>query len=122
MSRIVIIEDNPMNMKLICNVLRKHAYEIFEATNAEQGLALIREQQPDLILMDIQLPGMDGLQASRILKADKALASIPIIALTALAMSGDKEQILAAGCDDYLTKPIRYQEVLEKVSEHLSCA
>lgn len=89
------------------------------AEDAEAGLALAREQRPDLILMDIQLPGMDGLTATRALKRDPATATIPVLALTAHAMKGDEEQILAAGCDGYLAKPFRYPELLERVAAML---
>lgn len=88
MARIVVIEDNPMNMKLVHSILIKHGHDILEARDAEQGLCLIRESRPDIILMDVQLPGMDGLEAIRIIKSDSTLAKVPVIALTALAMSG----------------------------------
>jgi two-component system, cell cycle response regulator DivK len=89
------------------------------ATDAEAGLALAREQLPELILMDIQLPGMDGLQATALLKGDDATRDIPVVALTALAMKGDEERIRAAGCDGYIAKPMRYQEFLAAISSAL---
>ena len=92
---------------------------MLSATDAEVGLALAREQQPDLILMDIQLPGMDGLQATMQLKRDPSTQAIPVIALTALAMKGDEERIVAAGCDGYIAKPMRYREFLTTIAAHL---
>ena len=115
MSRILIVEDNPTNMKLSTFLLESADYEVECAVNAEIGLTLARERHPDLILMDIQLPGMDGLQATALLKADEATRAIPVIALTALAMKGDEERILAAGCDGYIAKPIDYKDFLAKV-------
>jgi two-component system cell cycle response regulator DivK len=111
MSRILIVEDNPANMKLASLLLRNVGHEALCAVDAESGLTLARAQQPDLILMDIQLPGMDGLAATALLKADPATCSIPIIALTAMAMKEDKEKTRAAGCDAYIAKPLRYQEL-----------
>ena len=90
---------------------------MLSATDAEAGLTLARDEQPDLILMDIQLPGMDGLEATALLKRDEATRAIPVIALTALAMKGDEERIRAAGCDGYIAKPMRYQEFLATVAD-----
>ena len=120
MSRILIIEDNAANMKLAVVVLEKQGYEVLQATDAETGVRLARERQPDLILMDIQLPGMDGLTATRLLKDDAATRDICIVALTALAMRGDRERIEAAGCDDYIAKPIRYGKFLKVVGNWLA--
>jgi two-component system cell cycle response regulator DivK len=117
MARILIIEDNAANMKLAVFLLQQAGHEVIQATDAEQGMRLAREQQPQLILMDIQLPGMDGLAATRQLKADAATCHIRIVALTAFAMAGDGERIRAAGCDGYIAKPLRYQEFLKVVSE-----
>jgi len=111
MPRILIVEDNPANMKLASLLLRNVGHEALCAVDAESGLTLARAQQPDLILMDVQLPGMDGLAATALLKADPATSSIPIIALTAMAMKEDKEKTRAAGCDAYIAKPLRYQEL-----------
>ena len=108
---ILVVEDNEMNMKLMRAVLRLGNYRMLEAADAETGLELLRSERPDLILMDIQLPGMDGLAATALLKQDPATATIPVIALTALAMKDDKEKTLAAGCDAYIAKPLRYQEL-----------
>ena len=111
MARILIIEDNPANMKLASLLLYKAGHTALCAVDAEIGLTLARTEQPNLILMDIQLPGMDGLAATALLKKDPATAAIPIIALTAMAMKEDQEKILAAGCDGYIAKPLRYLEL-----------
>jgi two-component system cell cycle response regulator DivK len=111
MARILIIEDNPANMKLASLLLHNAGHAVLGATDAETGLTLARADQPDLILMDIQLPGMDGLAATALLKQDPATAAIPIIALTAMAMKADREKTRAAGCDAYIAKPLRYQEL-----------
>jgi two-component system cell cycle response regulator DivK len=95
---------------------------VISAPNAEAGLALARREHPELILMDIQLPGMNGLEATALLKADEATRAIPVIALTALAMKGDEERIRAAGCDGYIGKPMRYKEFLAAVEAHLASA
>ncbi|WP_409409451.1 response regulator [Acidithiobacillus ferriphilus] len=118
-ERILIVEDNMINYKLAGIVLRKAGYEILHAGDAEQGIVIARAEYPDLVLMDIHLPGMDGLTAIRILKEDPATRRIPIIALTALAMKGDEESIFAAGCDAYLSKPIGHQTLIEVVGRFL---
>jgi two-component system, cell cycle response regulator DivK len=119
-SKVLIIEDNPTNMTLAIFLLKSVGHAVLSATDAEAGLALAREEQPDLILMDIQLPGMDGLEATALLKGDALTRAIPVIALTALAMKGDEERIRAAGCDGYIAKPMRYQEFLKTVAEQLA--
>jgi two-component system cell cycle response regulator DivK len=119
-AQILIVEDNAANMKLAVYVLQSAGHEVLSATSAEAGLALARSEHPDLILMDIQLPGMDGLQATAALKGDPATKSIPVIALTALAMKGDEERIRAAGCDGYIAKPMRYKEFLASVAARLA--
>jgi two-component system cell cycle response regulator DivK len=111
MPRILVVEDNPANMKLALLLLRNVGYEVLCAVDAESGLTLARAEQPDLILMDIQLPGMDGLAATALLKNDPVTAAIPVIALTAMAMKEDREKTRAAGCDAYIAKPLRYQEL-----------
>jgi two-component system cell cycle response regulator DivK len=111
MARILIIEDNAANMKLASLLLQNAGHVALCAVDAETGLTLARTGQPDLILMDIQLPGMDGLAATALLKKDPATAAIPIIALTAMAMKEDREKTRAAGCDAYIAKPLRYQEL-----------
>ena len=120
MATILIVEDNVTNMKLSTFLLESADYTVIAAVNAELGLAMARESRPDLILMDIQLPGMDGLQATGVLKADPATHDIPVIALTALAMKGDEERILAAGCDGYIAKPLDYKEFLRRVAATLA--
>ena len=111
MARILVIEDNPANMKLATLLLSNAGHAVLCAVDAETGLTLARAGQPDLILMDIQLPGMDGLAAATLLKQDPATAAIPVIALTAMAMKEDQEKTLAAGCDAYIAKPLRYLEL-----------
>jgi len=122
MAVILIVEDNPINMKLSSFVLESADYTVITAMDAEIGLTLAREGHPDLILMDIQLPGMDGLQATALLKADEATRRIPVIALTALAMKGDEERIRAAGCDGYIGKPLDYKNMLAVVKASLEKA
>ncbi|MEO5568511.1 MAG: response regulator [Gemmatimonadaceae bacterium] len=116
----LIVEDNPANLKLATFLLESAGHVVISASDAEAGLTLARSEQPALILMDIQLPGMDGLQATALLKADEATRQIPVIALTALAMKGDEERIRAAGCDGYIAKPLSYKEFLATVSSHLA--
>jgi two-component system cell cycle response regulator DivK len=118
-ARVLIIEDNPTNMTLAVFLLQSAGHSVVSATDAEAGLALARSDRPDLILMDIQLPGMDGLEATRQLKQDASTRAIPVIALTALAMKGDEERIRAAGCDGYIAKPMRYQAFLATVAAQL---
>ena len=120
MARVLIIEDNVANMTLAVFLLRSVGHTVLSARDAEAGLTLARDEQPDLILMDIQLPGMDGLEATALLRRDAATRAIPVIALTALAMKGDEERIRAAGCDDYIAKPLRYQEFLGSIAAQLA--
>jgi two-component system cell cycle response regulator DivK len=122
MARVLIVEDNPANMKLAVFLLQSVGHTVLTATDAEAGLALARAERPSLILMDIQLPGMDGLEATALLKRDDATRDIPVIALTALAMKGDEERIRAAGCDGYIAKPMRYQELLAILAAQLAPA
>ena len=116
---VLIVEDNELNMKLFHDLLDAHGYKTLQTRNGMEALALAREHRPDLILMDIQLPGMDGLQATALLKADPATKDIPVIALTALAMKGDEERIRAAGCDGYIAKPLAYKDFLNSVSDFI---
>ena len=120
MARVLVVEDNASNMTLARFLLQSAGHVVLSATDAEVGLALARDERPDLILMDIQLPGMDGLEATMLLKRDETTRGIPVIALTALAMKGDEERIRAAGCDGYIAKPMRYQELLTAVVTQLS--
>ena len=119
MAKVLIVEDNPANMTLAIFLLESAGHIVLNATDAEAGLTLAREGQPHLILMDIQLPGMDGLEATRLLKRDDATRGIPVIALTALAMKGDEERIRAAGCDGYIAKPLAYKDFLATISARL---
>ena len=122
MSTILVVEDNTANMTLAVDLLESVGHTVLSATDAEAGLALARAEHPDLVLMDIQLPGMDGLEATAQLKADEATRAIPVIALTALAMKGDEERIRAAGCDGYIAKPMRYKEFLATVAKQLAAS
>jgi two-component system cell cycle response regulator DivK len=116
MAKILIIEDNAANMTLTAYLLNWGGHTVISATDAEAGLTMARAEKPNLILMDVQLPGMDGLEATRLLKQDDATRAIPVVALTALAMKGDEERIRAAGCDGYVAKPMRYQEILATIA------
>jgi two-component system cell cycle response regulator DivK len=122
MGRILVIEDNPANMKLACLLLRNAGHLPLCAVDAETGLTLARAEHPDLILMDLQLPGMDGLAATALLKKDPATGAIPVIALTALAMKEDRERTRAAGCDAYIAKPLRYRELYAAIDSLLGNA
>jgi CheY-like chemotaxis protein len=119
-KKILVIEDNELNMKLVRDLLTIGKYHVLAARDAEIGIKLAQEQTPDLILMDIQLPGMNGLDATKILKRDPTLNHIPIIALTGCAMRGDKEMALEVGCVGYITKPIDTRAFLKKISQFLN--
>jgi two-component system, cell cycle response regulator DivK len=120
MSRLLIVEDNEMNRDMLSRRLIRKGYEILVAVDGAEGLAMARGDMPDLILMDMSLPVLDGWEVTRQLKADDATRAIPIIALTAFAMSGDREKALAAGCDDYDTKPIELPRLLGKIETLLN--
>ena len=122
MTTVLIVEDTPANMKLAVFLLQTAGHTVISTTDAEAALTLARDEKPDLILMDIQLPGMDGLQATGLLKADEATRGIPVIALTALAMKGDEERIRAAGCDGYIAKPLSYRDFLAIIQARLEAA
>ncbi|KAA8695839.1 Sensory box histidine kinase [Pseudomonas caricapapayae] len=111
MAQILIIEDNAANMRLTELLLTSAGHGVLSAVDAETGLKLARDRQPDLILMDIHLPEMDGLAATALLKKDAVTAAIPVVALTAMAMKEDKEKIRLAGCNAYIIKPLRYKEL-----------
>jgi two-component system, cell cycle response regulator DivK len=115
MSKILLVEDNEMNRDMLSRRLLKAGFEMVIAVDGEQAVDLARSEAPDLILMDISLPGLDGWEATRLLKARPETRSIPIIALTAHAMAGDREKSLAAGCNDYDTKPIDFRRLVEKI-------
>ena len=120
MARILIIEDNPANMKLACLLLNNAGHVPLCATDAETGMTMARAERPDLILMDIQLPGIDGLTATTLLKQASATAAIPVIALTAMAMKNDQEKAEAAGCDAYIAKPLRYLDLYAAIDAQLA--
>ncbi|HEY0820939.1 MAG TPA: response regulator [Rhizobacter sp.] len=120
MANILVVEDNPQNLKLAQLVLHKAGHAVLAAENGEIGLQLAHDRQPDLVLMDVQMPGLDGLEVTRRLKANPSTSHIKVVALTALAMKGDAERILAAGCDAYLAKPYQYQQLMDVVSKALS--
>ena len=115
MAKILIVEDNDLNRDLLSRRLVRKGYEVLVATDGHAGIETTRQERPDLVLMDLSLPGIDGWEATRALKADEATRGIPIIALTAHAMAGDRATALAAGCDDYATKPIDLPELLAKM-------
>ena len=117
---ILVVEDNELNMKLVRGLIKIGKYRMLEAIDAESGIEQIREQRPDLVLMDIQLPGMDGLSATKIIKEDPSLKDIPIVALTSYAMQGDEEKALEAGCTGYIAKPIDTRKFLETISKYLT--
>jgi two-component system, cell cycle response regulator DivK len=119
-KRILVVEDQPDNRKIIRDVFAPTGYEIIEAENGEEALAAIAKARPDLILMDIQLPIMDGYTATRRIKEDPALRSIPVIAVTSYALSGEEKRAREAGCDDYIPKPYSPRELLAKVRQYLS--
>ena len=122
MAKVLIVEDNAANMTLAVFLVQLAGHTALSATDAEAGLTLARDQQPHLILMDIQLPGMDGLEATAVLKRDDATRAIPVIALTALAMKGDEQRIREAGCDGYIAKPLAYRDFLATIATHLVTA
>ena len=117
---ILIIEDNQLNLKLVKTLLQIEKHQVLEAGDAEYGLEIAKEQVPDLILMDIQLPGMSGLEATRIIKQDPELMGIPVVALTSFAMQGDEEKAMEAGCEGYITKPIDTREFTKTLAQYYS--
>lgn len=118
-EKILIIDDNPMNLELVSDLLELHGLLVIKAEDSKTGMELAKTEKPDLILMDIQLPGIDGIDATRILKEDTITADIPIVALTAHAMKGDEEKILRAGCTGYISKPINTREFSAIVKSYL---
>jgi two-component system cell cycle response regulator DivK len=112
---VLVVEDNDVNMKLFHDVLEARGYNVLHAKEGMEGLRMAREQRPDLILMDIQLPDVSGLEVTKWLKDDETLKSIPVIAITAFAMAGDKEKFLEGGCDAYIAKPISVPDFLQTV-------
>ncbi len=120
MTTVLVIDDNASNRKLAVTFLTHAGYEVLQADQADEGLALARSRHPDAILMDIQMPGLSGLDAAALLKRDRATADIRILAVTAFAMKGDRERILAAGLDGYIAKPIQYQPFIAAVAACLA--
>jgi two-component system cell cycle response regulator DivK len=120
MSTILLVEDNEINRDMLSRRLKRRGFEILFATNGEEGVEQAHAQSPDLILMDMSLPIIDGWDATRQIKASQATQKIPIIALTAHAMSGDRQRALDAGCDDFETKPIELEQLLEKIERYLA--
>ena len=115
---VLYIEDNFHNRRIVRKILQSRGYTVVEAEDGVTGLDMVNELKPPLVLLDIGLPLMDGLEVVARIKANKELCTIPVIALTASAMRGDRERFLAAGCDDYLSKPVQALELIEKVAEH----
>jgi CheY-like chemotaxis protein len=118
MKKVLVVEDVDFNRELIVQLL-EDKYEVIEAVNGQQGVELAERERPELILMDLSLPVMDGWEATRRLKANGDLRAIPVIALTAHAMKGDKEKALAAGCDDYLVKPLDEDQLMARIAKYL---
>lgn len=119
MTKILLVEDNEMNRDMLSRRLTRQGYEVVQAQDGARGVAMATEERPDIVLMDMSLPVLDGWEATQRLKADPTTRSIPVIALTAHAMAADKEKALAAGCDDYDTKPIELPRLLEKITSLL---
>lgn len=120
MAKILLVEDNEMSREMLARRLQRHGYEVVLAVDGSQGVQLAQAETPDLILMDMRLPVLDGWEATRQLKALPATQAIPIIALTAHAMSGDRDKAIAAGCDDYDTKPIEFPRLLGRIQAFLA--
>ena len=116
---VLVVEDNELNMKLFNDLLETQGYRVLQVTNGAEAMGMVRKHRPDLVLMDIQLPGQSGLEVTKELKADPDVAGIPVIAVTAFAMRTDEERIRAGGCEDYLAKPISVPVFLEKVKRYL---
>ncbi|MCW8835220.1 MAG: response regulator [Rhodospirillales bacterium] len=119
-KKILIVEDNELNMKLFNDLLQAHGYDTIQTNDGRDALALAQENRPDLILMDIQLPEISGLDVTKMIKADDDLKDTPVIAVTAFAMKGDEEKIREGGCDGYIAKPISVPQFLETVAKFLS--
>jgi CheY-like chemotaxis protein len=118
-EKILLVEDNPVNRRLAVFLLRSQGYDVREATTALEAFEMLKNEIPDLIVMDIQLPGMDGLEATRKLKEQRATADIPVVAVTSYAMKGDREKALAAGCAGYVTKPIDKNIFIKEIAARL---
>ena len=120
MAKILLVEDNEMNRDMLSRRLERRGYQVVQAVDGVQGVEMARAEMPDLIMMDMSLPVLDGWEATRRIKSDNAISSIPVIALTAHAMSGDRERAIAAGCEDYDTKPIELPRLLGKIEALLA--
>ena len=118
-ERILLVEDNPMNRRVAEFILKSQGYTVLEARDGREALDLLKNELPDLILMDLQLPGLDGFAVTRMIKENTATKNIPVVALTAYAMKGDAERAIEAGCDGYITKPIDPDEFPETIAGHL---
>lgn len=116
---VLVVEDNELNMKLFCDLLDAHGFRTIQTRDGKEALALASQHKPNLILMDIQLPEVSGLEIIKWLKADQSLQDIPVIAVTAFAMKGDEQKIRAGGCEDYIAKPIKIDAFLETVRRHM---
>ena len=119
MAKILLVEDNEMNRDMLSRRLQRRGYDVVMAEDGQQGIDMARSETPDLILMDMSLPIVDGWDATRQIKADDSTKAIPVIALTAHAMTGDRDKALDAGCDDYDTKPVELKRLLAKIEEQL---
>ncbi len=119
MKKILVVEDNEINMYLCCRIIKSSGYEAIEARTGEEGVALALKEKPDLIIMDIQLPGIDGLETTKRIRQSEADDEIPIIALTSYAMAGDKKKALKAGCTGYVEKPINPDTLLGEIKKYL---
>jgi CheY-like chemotaxis protein len=118
-EKILLVEDNEVNRRLAEFLLRSKGYQVREAANAQEAFDMLKSERPDLIVMDIQLPGMDGLEATKKIKQQPATADIPVLAVTSYAMKGDREKALAAGCVGYITKPIDKLTFIQEIASHL---
>jgi two-component system, cell cycle response regulator DivK len=119
MSKVLLVEDNEMNRDMLSRRLIRRGYEVVFAVDGKQGVDLARSEKPDIILMDMSLPVMDGWEATRLVKADAATRGVPVLGLTAHAMDGDREKAIEAGCDDYDTKPVEFERLVGKIERLL---
>jgi CheY-like chemotaxis protein len=119
MAKVLLVEDNEMNRDILVRRLSRRGYLVVFAVDGRQGVEMARSERPDIILMDMSLPVMDGWEATRRVKSDDAIRSVPVIGLTAHAMSGDREKAIEAGCDDYDTKPVEFDRLIEKIERLL---
>jgi two-component system cell cycle response regulator DivK len=119
MSKVLLVEDNEMNRDMLSRRLIRRGYEVVFAVDGKQGVDLARSEKPDIILMDMSLPVMDGWEATRLVKADEATRGVPVLGLTAHAMDGDREKAIEAGCDDYDTKPVEFERLVGKIERLL---